>query len=152
MEIDLAGFPIVIELPVVWGEMDAFGHVNQIVYLRHFETARMAYFEKIGYLALRQATGLGPILASLSCDFKKPLVYPDTVRVSARISELHQDRFLMEHRVVSQRLGALAAKGNSLVVSFNYREARKVPIPDLIRERIGRLQAQDSAAEMDRPR
>ena len=45
------GFPIVIELPVQWGEMDAYGHVNNTVLFRYFESARMAYFERCGFIA-----------------------------------------------------------------------------------------------------
>ena len=47
MEKLLADYPVVVETPVAWGEMDAFGHVNNIVYFRYFETARIAYFEKL---------------------------------------------------------------------------------------------------------
>ena len=47
---DLIGdYPVTIELPIVWGDMDAFQHVNNIVYFKHFESARISYFEKIGF-------------------------------------------------------------------------------------------------------
>ena len=36
----LDGFPVVAHLPLHWGEMDAFGHLNNVVYFRYFETAR----------------------------------------------------------------------------------------------------------------
>ncbi|HEY5596956.1 MAG TPA: acyl-CoA thioesterase, partial [Candidatus Bipolaricaulota bacterium] len=82
----LAGFAGVIELPVAWGEMDAFGHVNNIYYFRYFESGRLDYFARIGYLDYVKHTGLGPILASTQCTFRKPLVYPDTVSVGTRVS------------------------------------------------------------------
>lgn len=50
MHQSLEGFPVVIELPVVWGEMDAFAHVNNVVYFRYFESARIAYLERINCL------------------------------------------------------------------------------------------------------
>ncbi len=46
----LKHYSVIIETPVAWGEMDAFQHVNNIVYFRYFESVRIAYFEKIGYL------------------------------------------------------------------------------------------------------
>ena len=60
----LEGFPVIVEFPVAWGEMDALGHVNNIVYFRYFETARIAYFERVKLLELMEKTGIGPILAS----------------------------------------------------------------------------------------
>jgi acyl-CoA thioesterase FadM len=50
MENLMEGYPVVIEVPVAWGEMDAFGHLNNIVYFRYFESARIAYFHKIGLI------------------------------------------------------------------------------------------------------
>ena len=59
----LDDYPVVIELPVVWGEMDAFSHVNNIIYFRYFESARLAYVEQTGLLEYMDKTGIGPILA-----------------------------------------------------------------------------------------
>src|SRR5262245_20383692 len=77
-------FPVVIEIPIAWGEMDAMQHVNNIVYFRYVESARMAYFERIGFLEHQRVTGVGPILAWTNCRFRRPLTYPDTVRVGTR--------------------------------------------------------------------
>ena len=51
----LAHCPVVIEVPVAWGEMDSFQHVNNIVYLRYFESARIAYFERLSLSRSRNA-------------------------------------------------------------------------------------------------
>ena len=59
----LANFPVTIQVPVAWGEMDAFGHVNNIVYFRYFESARIAYFEKIEFIKFKDNIGVGPILS-----------------------------------------------------------------------------------------
>ena len=56
----LAGYPVIIEIPVAWGEMDAFQHVNNIVYFRYFESARITYFERTGLIAYMEQTGSGP--------------------------------------------------------------------------------------------
>ena len=81
-------FAITIELPVLWGDQDAFGHVNNTVPIRWFESARIAYFERTGMGALMQATGVGPILAAVTCNDHLQLHYPDTVHIGARISRL----------------------------------------------------------------
>jgi acyl-CoA thioester hydrolase len=136
----LDGFPAVVELPVVWGEMDAFAHVNNVVYFRYFETARIAYCDKIGFLETIKASGIGPILASVRCDFRKPLTFPDKIFVGVMISEMSADRFLMQHRIVSEKLQKIAAEGESLIVSYDYRVGRKAPIPDDVRKKIEKLE------------
>lgn len=137
----LKEYPVVIEIPVAWGEMDAFNHVNNIVYFRYFENARIAYFEKIDYLKLMEKTGVGPILASTQCKFKLPVSYPDTVSVGVKISELAEDRFVMRHCIVSHRHKKIAAEGEGMIVSFNYRENKKAPIPQELKQRIQDLES-----------
>jgi len=73
MEDFLEGFPVVIEIPVAWGEMDAFQHVNNIVYLRYFESPRIAYFERLSFLEVMEQTGVGPILAETHCRYRRSL-------------------------------------------------------------------------------
>jgi len=124
-----------VEFPLHWGEMDALGHVNNIVYFRYFETARISYFERTGI----QHSGdvhIGPILASTSCRFRRPLAFPDRIHVGAKVTEIGADRFTMEYAVTSERLDAIAATGEGIVVSFDYRAGRKHPLPETWRERM----------------
>ena len=132
----LAGFPVVIDIPVAWGEMDALRHVNNIVYFRYFESARIAYFEKLRFWEFMDQTGIGPILASIQCKFKIPLTYPDTISVGTGIPKIEQDRFVMEYRAVSHKSQAIAAEGESVVVSYNYRENKRTPLPEEMKQRI----------------
>jgi len=130
------GYPVVIEIPVAWGEMDAFQHLNNIVYFRYFESARIAYFEKLDLLELMTQKGIGPILASTSCKFRIPLTYPDKVLSGAKVSKIEKDRFTMNYIVVSTKLERIAAEGEGLIVAYNYRENKKITIPQNMRDRI----------------
>jgi acyl-CoA thioester hydrolase len=139
--VDILSFcPVVVEIPVAWGEMDAFGHVNNIVYFRYFETARIAYFIKLNLLNFMNETGIGPILASTQCKYRLPLAYPDTVTVGAKIVKLEADRLTMAYYVLSHKHQKMAAEGEGTIVSFDYRGNKKVPIPDIIRKRILELE------------
>jgi len=129
-------YPVTIEIPVVWGEMDAFQHVNNIVYFRYFESARISYFEKLDYMKFLEENGVGPILASTQCNFKIPLTYPDRVTVGAKVETIEDERFTMKYIVVSHNHKKIAALGEGTIVSFNYRENKKTKIPDEIRNRI----------------
>jgi len=124
-----ADFVLVVEIPVAWGDMDAMGHVNNAVYFRYFETARIAYFERVGFLEEMKRSGTGPILASTRCRFRRPLTYPDRVFVGTSASDLQEDRFLMLYRVVSEALGDVTAEGDGLIVSYDYCKNERAPLP-----------------------
>src|SRR6202171_4891570 len=96
----LAGFPVIVEQNVVWGEMDSYRHVNNVVYFRYFENARLEYFRRLNWFEYEKETGIGPILASTQARFRKPLTYPDTVSAAVRVSTLADDRFTMDYLVV----------------------------------------------------
>jgi acyl-CoA thioester hydrolase len=132
----LDDYPVVVEIPVAWGDMDAFQHVNNVAYFRYFENARIVYFEKIGIIDMLKQNGIGPILGSTSCTFKLPLSYPDTVSVGAKTERIEEDRMIMKYAVVSHRHQKLAAEGDGVVVIYNYREGKKTAMPDALRKRI----------------
>jgi acyl-CoA thioester hydrolase len=129
-------YPVVNEIPIAWGDMDAFQHVNNIVYFRYFETARISYFERINFIEVMNKTGIGPILASTQCRYKIPLTYPDTITVGAKVDTIEKDRFIMKYVVISHKHNKLAAIGEGVLVTFDYQNNKKVLIPDEIRKRI----------------
>jgi acyl-CoA thioester hydrolase len=130
------GFNVVYESPIAWGDMDAFGHANNTVFFRLFESARMAYLDRVGFNG--EDGGHGPILASTHCRFRRPLVYRDQVRVGARVTDVGDDRFTMEYLILNQR-GQVAADGGGIIVSFDYQKGMKVPVPEAVREAIRAL-------------
>ena len=134
----LAGYPVVVEIPVAWGEMDAFQHVNNIVYFRYFESGRIAYFERAGLTTAND--GVGPILGSASCKYKFPLTYPDQVLVGIKVGEIGEDRFTMHFRIVSTRHHRIAAEGDGVIVSYDYVHKHKAPIPAAVRQAIEALE------------
>lgn len=135
----LAEFPVRIEVPVRWGDMDAFGHVNNTVFFRFFESVRIEYLRAIDFAEGGDTAGIGPILASTHCRFRRPLGFPDTVLVGARTTEVAEDRFTMEYRIVSGVTGEVAADGGGVVVSYDYGSGSKAPIPGAVRARIEAL-------------
>lgn len=137
----LQGFPVILQLRVAWGEMDAFGHVNNIVYFRYFESTRIAYFERLQYMELMEQTGIGPILGSTQCRYRLPLTYPDTISVGARAHTLEADRFSMDYKIISHKVGRLAAEGSGVIVSYDYKKAAKAPLQEILRERINALES-----------
>jgi acyl-CoA thioester hydrolase len=136
----LAGFPVVVEQVVVWGEMDAYQHVNNTVYFRYFENARLEYFRRLGWPEFEEVTGVGPILAATQARFRRPLTYPDSIAITARVREVGTDRMTLEHRIVSRRLQAVTTEGEGVIVTYHYRRGEKVPVPEELSRRIAELE------------
>lgn len=136
----LEGFPVIIKLPVVWGDMDANRHVNHLSYLRYMESCRVEYFHRTRWYEIKSQTGVGPILASIEVRFRKPLVYPDEVSVGTRLFAIEEHRIVLESRVVSHRLEAVAAEGTATMVSFDYNAGKKAPTPEELKRRLRELE------------
>jgi acyl-CoA thioester hydrolase len=135
---ELADHPLRISIPVQWGDQDSFGHVNNVVHFRWMESARIAYFAALG--AAIHNEGLGPILASIKCDFRRQLQYPDTVHVSASITKIGRTSLTMVHRVYSDEQRALVSEGDSVIVMFDYTAQKPTPVPEAVRAKIEELE------------
>lgn len=132
----LDGYPVVVPNSVSWAEVDFLGHVNNAVFFRYFENARIEYLMRIG-LGESREDGIGPILHSTQARFRRPLHYPDTAWTGARVTSMSgDDRFVMEYLVVSDRAEAVAAEGGAIVVSFDYTAREKAALPEDV---IGRI-------------
>jgi acyl-CoA thioester hydrolase len=126
----LRDYPVVVDIVVRWGDQDYLGHVNNILYLQYFETARIEYLMRLGMDPpgpTWQESGL--IIKSVSCRFAAPVTFPDTLSVGARISSIGHDRAIMEHAAYSQKLGRLAAEGDAVIVSYDYVAGTRAPLP-----------------------
>ncbi len=142
-------YPVIIEFPIAWGDMDAFQHVNNIMYFKYFESARISYFEKINFMEVMNETGIGPILASTQCRYKIPLTYPDYVTVVAKVDTIEKDRFIMKYAVISHKHEKIAALGEGVLVTFDYQNNKKALIPDKIKKRIIALEKSVSQGVQD---
>jgi acyl-CoA thioester hydrolase len=128
------GYKSIISLPIQWGDMDAFGHVNNTIPIRWFESSRIAYMDHTGSDALMQAAGLGPILASIRCDYLRQMHYPDTVWIGAKITRLGNSSLNMVHAVFSEHQQAVTAEADSTIVVFDYQANKPRRIPDQVRQ------------------
>ncbi len=141
----LKGFPVIIDIDAQWGEMDLAGHVNNVVYLRWFEAARVAYLDELNYpIVLEEGKDElpGVILAKQDCKYLFPVSYPDTISLGIKVTEMQEDRFTMNCHMASQRHQRLVAIANAVMVTFDYRQRRKAPIPEMLREGIHELEQQ----------
>lgn len=141
-----------IRIPVAWGEMDAFGHVNNIVYFRYLESARIEFIRRCGWFAPEPGNAAEPpagrygvILHSVRARFRSPVKFPDHLVVSSRVVLLESDRVTLAHDIWSEQQKRIVAEGEGVIVAYDYERACKSVIPDGIAARIRMLQASGNA-------
>ncbi len=137
----LGRYPVSISIPVAWGDMDAMQHVNNVVYLRWFESARITYFEKAGLLSGLNEMTVGPILARSTVDYLRPVTYPDTVRVEIAVTKMGKSSFEMAYRLWSEAQQAVAARGDAVIVNYDYQAGKSAPLDEKTRAAIHALEA-----------
>lgn len=130
----LPDFPVTISQPVQWGEQDGFGHINNMHFIRWFESSRIAYLIHCGVNIT--ADGVGPILAAVSCNYRKQVKYPDTLVVGSKVTRIGRSSMTLEHVLWSNQQNAIVADGDSTVVMFDYDNQKSSPISDELKKRI----------------
>ncbi len=122
----------VARMPIRWGDMDAFGHVNNTVFFRFMEQARIEWMEASG-MAM-DASGEGPVVINARCSFLRQLKYPGEVEVRTYAGAPGRSSFetVVEIRRTDQP-DMLVAEGGAKVVWVNYAQEKSVPLPERLR-------------------
>jgi acyl-CoA thioester hydrolase len=125
----------VMRMPIRWGDMDAMGHVNNTVYFRYIETARIAWLDEV--LAAPDPAGLGPVIVNAHCSFLKQLKYPGEIEVSTAVGPPGRASFEMTHEIrlvgPDGQPGAVHAEAGAKIVWVDFPAEKSVPLPDAIR-------------------
>lgn len=132
-------FPVSLPIEVAWGDMDAFGHVNNTVFFRYFESTRIAYMRALDAMGADD-TEFTPVVASTRCDFLSPVVFPDTVVGETRVSKLGRSSFTMEYQLVSRTQDKVVARGEAVIVNIDPAKGQARPVPDSLRQRMEELE------------
>lgn len=123
-------YPICTKINVVWGEMDALGHVNNVSYFRYFETARIDFLKQTGLLSVMSDPSHSPVLKDTYAQYKRAVTFPDTLYVGSYITDIKHDRFTMRYEAFSESQQAICTTGYANVVMFNMNTGQKSPIPE----------------------
>lgn len=125
---EIAQFPIVIEIPVQWGDMDPANHVNNVTYLRWTESARIAFFDQFN-VGTNFQNGIGPILAWHDCKYIFPLTYPDVAIITCGVQKIEAAQFFLECRIYSQKHERISAISSQRIVPYDYGQLSKADLP-----------------------
>lgn len=120
-----------IAMDVRWGDMDAFNHVNNASYLRYIEEARVAWFKSL--TADWAAVDCAPILAAATMNYRRPIGWPERLRVTLHAEKLGTKSLTLGHRIESATQdGVLYADGTTVMVWVDHGGA-SIPLPASIR-------------------
>ena len=125
-----------ITIPMRWGDMDAFGHLNNAKYFTYCESARIAYFEAIGLGPLRGPEGEAPAVVTATCNFLRQVHYPATLEVGVRTVKIGRSSFTLEYGIFPQGGDDPVADGSSVVVWVDYAAGESVALPESLKQRI----------------
>lgn len=82
-------------VPVRWGDMDSFGHVNNARFFTYCESARISWFEAVELDRHREDERQGPAAVSATCNFRRQVHYPATLEVGARATRIGGKSFTL---------------------------------------------------------
>ena len=123
-------------MPIRWGDMDAMGHVNNTVYFRYIEQARISWLDEIA--CAPNPEGEGPVIVNAHCTFIKQLKYPGEIEISTLVGPPGRSSFEMTHEI---RLvgadgvpGAVHAEGGAKLVWVNFPAEKSAPLPDVLKQ------------------
>ena len=122
-------FQITKEIEVCWGDLDAVQHVNNLIYLRWVETARVEYFMKLNNERLQNDDNIGPVVASQDCKHIRPVNFPDSTIVGVKREEILDDRIVLKTKIFSKKQNRLVAISPQHIVSYDYKRRIKSPLP-----------------------
>jgi len=124
---------------VHWGDMDALGHVNNVVYFKYLENTRLTMMEALGIFPRLFEEGTGLVIADARCRYKAPVVYPDTLHIAVRVELIGDDRMRFHHALFSESQQRVAAEAETIQVCVNPQTGRKTLMPEWFRESLSRL-------------
>lgn len=124
-------------IEVRYGDLDPQGHVNNAKHLTYFEQARIAYKIKLGLFSKDQSfMEIGVILADVHITYIEPIYYGQNIKVGVHAVKLGNKSMTWEQNIVDADTGKELAKGEVVLVAYDYGAEKTVSIPQGWREKI----------------
>jgi len=128
----MEGYRVVFEHEILFRDLDALGHVNNVAFIAFMEDARVQYWK-----ALRRELStkrIDFILAELTCRYHSPAQFGETLVVGIRAADLGHKSFRFEYRMADKATGRLVVEGRSVQVMYDYEGQQSVPLDDPTRK------------------
>ena len=124
-------------IEVRYGDLDPQGHVNNAKHLTYFEQARIAYLLELGLFTKDQSfMEMGVILADVHITYLEPVYFGQNIKVGVHIAKLGNKSMKWKQNIIDADTGKEIAKGEIIMVTYDYREGQTIPIPPQWRGKI----------------
>lgn len=127
------GSKLKLELRIDWSEIDVLGHINNLAILKYIQAGRVNYLESVGLLPLKAEKRTGPIIASTTCQFRKPLFYPGKVTVYSKVDLIKNTSFRIQYEVLNDD-AEIVAEAHDIIVFYDFDKNTKLVLPEDIKD------------------
>lgn len=129
---------------VRYGDLDPQGHVNNAKYLTYFEQARVYHFIKMGLFSKDQSfMEIGVIVADIHIKYRAPTHYGDNIKTGAKVARIGNKSITVEQCVMDDT-GKVMASGEVILVTFDYKTMKTIPVPEDWKKKIAEFEGLSS--------
>jgi acyl-CoA thioester hydrolase len=128
-------------IEVRYGDLDPQGHVNNAKYLTYFEQARVNYLIQLGLFSRDQSfMEIGVVIADIHIAYHAPIHYDDNIKVGVKTIKLGGKSVVLDQCVMSTDTGKTMAEGKVVMVTFDYKDLKSIPVPVEWKNRISEFE------------
>lgn len=129
-------FPFPVKQDVYWGEMDAFNHINNVIYFRYFETGRVAFFNQTGLWNLFFEDNIRIVVGKLTCNFVREIIHPEEIEIAVGIVKVGNTSLTVMQKVSVNN--EIRAYGECIIVATDPQTGKSKPWSDRLRMEFGK--------------
>ena len=118
-------------LRIDWADLDLFGHVNNVMFFKYIQTARVNYCEQIGLTSLNDSSKLSFMVVSSQCQFKKPLLYPGEITLHTKVDWIKNTSLQLAYQLIDSKNNLVAEAADVLVVYDHFKKTKVLISPEL---------------------
>ena len=127
-----------ITVTVRFAETDALGHVNNSSYFIYLEEARIRFFEALGEKAGTDGKDWNFVLASIKLDFINQAYFDQILAIRTYVARIGTKSFEFGHEITCKQTGQTIARGNGVVVCFNFKQQQTMALPEDFKRDLGK--------------
>jgi acyl-CoA thioester hydrolase len=129
-------FPFSIKQNVLWGEMDAFGHINNVVYFRYFESGRVYFFNETALWQTFLDEQVRIVVVKLECNYIQEIIFPEEIEILVAIKEVGNSSIKVHQVVKSSTKNIIFAHGEGIIVGTDPNTGKSKPWSEKLKNKL----------------
>ena len=129
-------YPYPVEIYMHWGDQDALGHLNNVMFIRYFETSRIHMMGVTNIWQEFENKGMYFVLGKIECNYIKSVHFPQKLIVQCGLISIGNTSITVNHQMLKKDTGELVADGIGIMVCLDQKTGKPARIPDDIRKLI----------------